>query len=285
MKRACIFGVLAGSLLGPAGAQTDTRGIVPEAVLQARQRSKAAVITPAPKYVAQASLGGMARPGAKQLGVTIWRLRPSTGDEPGARILVQEQTGTTTWIPERVSSSTNLKAGDRLRLTFESPEQGYLYVIDRERYTTGERGMPFLIFPTTRTRGGDNRVAPGKLIDIPGQDDRPSFFTMRKTRADQVEEEITVLLTPKLLEGVEIGPAALELSSGQVAVWEKQWKGKVQTFELSGGAGKAWTSAEQRAAADSTRLLTQEDPAPQTVYRVEAGPGEPALITVRLRYR
>jgi hypothetical protein len=37
--------------------------------------------------------------------------------------------------------------------------------------------------------------------------------------------------------------------------------------------------------ADSTRILTQDDPAPQTVYRVETGPGEPAVITVRLRYR
>jgi hypothetical protein len=282
MRLACIVAVLAGCL----GAQTDSRGIVPEAVLQARPQPKAATPAPAPKYVPQgAAPAGSARVSAKQLGVTIWRLRAATGDDGGARLLVQEQTGTTTWIPERVSSSTNLGAGDRLRLTFESPEPGYLYVIDREHYSTGERGVPFLIFPTTRTRGGDNRVAPGKLIDIPGQDDRPNFFTMHKTRADQVEEEITVLLTPKPLEAVEIGPAALPLAVEQVAGWEKQWKGKVQTFELADGAGKAWTAAEQRAAADSTRQLTQEDPAPQTVYRAEAGAGEPTLITIRLRYR
>ena len=284
MKPACIVAVVAifaGSLFG----QTDTRGIVPEAVLQARPQPKAASPVTAPKYIPQGAPGGIARVGAKQLGVTIWRLRAATDAEPGARILVQEQTGTTTWIPERVASTTSLGAGDRLRLTFESPEQGYLYVIDRERYAARERGTPFLIFPTTRTRGGDNRVAAGKLIDIPGQDDRPNFFTMHKSRADQVEEEITVLLTPKPLEGVEIGPAALALSSEQVAGWEKQWKGKAEVFELAGGAGKAWTAAEQRAAADSTRLLTQEDPAPQTVYRVAAGAGEPTLITIRLRYR
>jgi hypothetical protein len=270
-------------------AQTGSRGIVPEAVLQARPQPKAAASPPAPtstpKYVSLGLHGGVARLGAKQLGITIWRLRGATGGDRGARILVQEETGTTTWIPERVSSTTNFGAGDRVRLTFESPEQGYLYVIDRERYAAGRRGMPFLIFPTTRTRGGDNRLAPGKLIDIPGQDDRPNFFTMQKTRADQMEEEITVLRTSKPLEGVEIGPKALALSSEQVAGWEKQWKGKVQIFELGGGAGKAWTAAEQHAAADPTRLLTQEDPAPQTVYLVETGPGEPTLITVRLRYR
>jgi hypothetical protein len=281
MKLACVIAIFGGCL----AAQTDTRGIVPEAVLQARAQAKAATPAPAPKYVPQGTPGRIARVGAKQLGVTIWRLRSATGDDRGARILVQEESGTTTWVPERVSSTTSLRPGDMLRLTFESPEQGYLYVIDRERYSTGEQSTPFLIFPTTRTRGGDNRVGAGKPIDIPGQDDRPNFFTMHKSRADQVEEEITVLLTLKPLEGVEIGPAALALPSEQVAAWEKQWKGKAEVFELAGGAGKAWTAAEQRAAADSTRLLTQEDPAPQTVYRVETGPGDPMLITVRLRYR
>ena len=289
MKRALIAAFFAGCLVAQPAAHESTRGIVPEAVLQARPQPKAAAPAPAPKYLPQGAPGGSAHVGARQLGVTIWRLRAALDNERGdagrARILVQEQSGTTSWIPERVASTTKLSAGDRLRLTFESPEPGYLYVIDRERYSTGERGLPYLIFPTTRTRGGDNRVAAGKLIDIPGQDDRPNFFTMHKTRADQVEEEITVLLTPKPLEAVETGPAALALSAGQVASWEKQWTGRVATFELAGGAGKAWTAAEQRAAADGSRLLTQEDPAPQTVYRVESGPGDPALITVRLRYR
>lgn len=54
------------------------------------------------------------------------------------------------------------------------------------------------------------------------------------------------------------GPKALKLSSEQVAKWEKEWgTGKVESFELSGGAGKTWTRAEQQAAANATRLLTQ----------------------------
>ena len=55
-------------------------------------------------------------------------------------------------------------------------------------------------------------------------------------------------------------------------------------FELSGGAGKTWTQAEQQAAANTTRLLTQEDPPPQTVYRVSVKTGEPLMVKVRLRY-
>jgi len=179
-----------------------------------------------------------------------------------------------------------LRGGDRVRLTIESPEAGYLYVIDREKYASGERGEPFLIFPTTRTHAGDNEVAAGKLIDIPAQDDRPNFFSLRKSRADQAEEELTVLLSPQPIEGLTIGPQALPLTPEQAAGWEKRWgAGKTDVFELAGGAGKAWTRSEQQAASDATRILTQEDPPPQTVYRVVAGPGQPFLVKVRLRYQ
>ena len=158
--------------------------------------------------------------------------------------------------------------------------------MDRERYADGTRGPAFLIVPTTRTRGGDNTVAAGKLIDIPGQEDQPNFFTMTRSRPDQVEEEITVLLSASPLDGVQIGPKAMPVSSDQFDAWEKQWVRKVEVFELAGGAGKAWTSAEQQAASGATRLLTQQDPAPQTVYRVQSVPGSvsPLLVKLRLRY-
>ena len=42
---------------------------------------------------------------------------------------------------------------------------------------------------------------------------------------------------------------------------------------------------EQQAAADATRVLTQEDPPPQTIYRVIAKAGDPVLVKVRLQYR
>jgi hypothetical protein len=266
-------------------AQNETRGIVPEEILKARVKPAAPKPNvPAPKY--QSTTAQMPRPTAgKQVGVTFWRLRPANPQDQGARLLVQQDANTAAWIPERISSTTSLRAGDRVRLTLESPEAGYLYVIDRERYAGGERGAPYLIFPTSRTRAGDNQVAAGKLIDIPGQEDQPNFFTMTRSRQDQVEEEITVLLTPAPLEGLEIGAKALAITNDQVASWEKQWARKTETFELTGGTGKTWTTAEQQAAAGAARLLTQEDPAPQTVYRVQSRPGEPMLVKLRLRYQ
>jgi hypothetical protein len=265
-------------------ADTDTRGIVPEAVVRARPRQSGSTPVAAPRYrpVAPGSIPRQAP--ARQLGVTIWRLRPAAADEKGARILVHQENETSGWIPERVPSNGALRPGDRVRIGIESPQPGYLYVIDRERYASGERGKPYLIFPTTRTRNGDNQVKAGRLIDIPAQDDRPNFFTLQASQSDQTEEELTILLAPHPLEGIRIGRTPLELSPEQAAQWESQWGGKVQTFELTGGGGKSWTAAEQRAGADAERLLTQADPPPQTVYRVEAASDAPVVVTVRLRY-
>jgi Domain of unknown function (DUF4384) len=286
------IGILLASISLAASDSDQQRGIVPEDVIEARPLAPAPAAVkakPKPKYkdLDPQVVASLRHPSAaSELGVTIWRLRPAAAADTGARILVQEANETAELIPERVSSTSRLNAGDRVRLTLESPQHGYLYVIDRERFASGERGTPYLIFPTTRTRNGDNKVAGGKLIDIPAQSDRPNFFTLRRSRPDQVEEELTVLLTPEPIEGIAIGENALALSNAQVAAWEKQWgSAKPEVFELTGGAGKAWTRAEQDAAADGTRLLTQDDPPPQTVYRVAVKPGAPLAVEVRLRYR
>ena len=275
-------------LLGLMGVAVwaQERILVPEEVVQARPQGKSPSGNSRPQYQPVGTASQILPASARSMGVTIWRLRRASAGDPGARILVQEESQTAEWIPERVSGTSLLRQDDRVRLSIESPGTGYLYVIDREKYASGERGAPYLIFPTTRTHGGDNRVQAGKLIDIPAQDDQPNYFRLRKSRTDQAEEELTVLLTPQPLEELTIGPRALALSESQAAQWEKQWgAGKTEMFELTGGVGKAWTRAEQRAAAEGTRLLTQEDPPPQTVYKVAAGPDQPFLVKVRLRYQ
>jgi hypothetical protein len=275
--------------LAIAADNNGTRGLVPEDLVQARPKPKAASLAAKPVYK---SPGNQAMPSlragtaSRQVGVTIWRLRPAAAADNGVRLLVQEPAGNAEWVPERVAATSALHNGDRVRLTIESPEAGYLYVVDRERYASGERGAPYLIFPTTRTRGGDNQVAAGKLVEIPGQEDRPNFFSMKPSRADQVEEELTILLAPAPIEELTIGPKAIAISAELVTTWEKQWgAGKTEIFELTGGAGKAWTAAEQQAGADATRILTQDDPPPQSIYRVVgARPGDPILAKVQLRY-
>jgi hypothetical protein len=191
-------------------------------------------------------------------------------------------------IPERLPANTPMRIGERIRFSFESPQTGYLYVIDREQFADGSLGEPLLIFPTTRTRNGDNQVAAGKLIEIPAQEDQPNYFTLQQSRLTniaQTGELLTVIVTAKPLEGINIGPKALPLTSQQVQQWEQKWGARTETFDLSGGAGKTWTKAEQEAGANGTRQLTQEDPEPQTIYQVAVKPGAPLLIKVGLPYR
>jgi hypothetical protein len=172
-----------------------------------------------------------------------------------------------------------------VRLSIEAARAGYLYVIDHEQYADGSLGEPVLIFPTMRTNGGNNAVKAGRIIEIPTQDDRPPFFTLKPSRSDQVSEVISVLVSPTPLDGLEIGANAQKLSVQQVATWEKSWGGTVGRLEMQNGAGRTWTRQEKEAGADATRSLSQEEPAPQTLYyKPEAKSGQPVMVNVTLRY-
>jgi len=189
------------------------------------------------------------------------------------------------YTPERIEAETPLNVGDRVRITVESPRPGFLYIIDREQYADGSLGEPVMIFPTLHTRAGDNRVMPGRLIDIPAQEDQYSYFTAQPagTRRDQVAELLTVILVTQPLP-LEIGNQPLKLTAKQVSDWERLYGGAAETLELVGGAGRPWTNAEKSAGMANGRQLTQESPPPQTVYRVARRSGGPLLINVPLRY-
>lgn len=221
-----------------------------------------------------------------QVGVTIWQLRPSSAaDDKETRILDQEETDARVELtPVRIEAETLLKVRDKVRLSIESPRTGYLYVIDRELYADGSMSAPYLIFPTLRTRGGNNAVSAGMLVDIPAQDDRPNYFTLKPSRPDQVGEVLTVLVTTEPLDIPPLQRKYMRLDEAQVAEWERMWKTDAERFEMEGGAGQTWTPAEKAASGNESRILDQEDPAPQTIYRVSAKSGSAVMITVPLRY-
>jgi hypothetical protein len=214
------------------------------------------------------------------VGVTIWRLRPAGRAESGERIIVHDDNAKE-YVPERISQTTKLNAGDRVRISVEAAGNGYLYVIDRELYADGTLGEPYLIFPTTRTLNGDNQVSVGKLAEIPAQEDSPPFFTIRKSRPDQVAEMVSVLVTPTPLEGVQITDKAQKLTEAQVAKWEKSWSDSVGRLEME-TVGQTWTREEKDAA--GTRALTASAPPPQMLfYRPKSKEG--IFVKLRLSYR
>jgi len=216
------------------------------------------------------------------VGVTLWRLRRPTRTDSGERIIVHDEDAISEWLPERISATTRLNAGDRLRISVEAVRAGYVYIIDREQYADGSLGEPYLIFPTNRTGGGDNQVAIGRLLDIPAQGDSPPFFVMRKSRPDHVAEVMSVIVTPNKLEDVTITDKALKLTNEQVASWEKQWGSSVGHMEMA-TAGQSWTKEEKDA---RTRALTANAPPPQLVfYRPSVKPTEPMFVKLRLSYQ
>src|SRR6185503_8184266 len=145
------------------------------------------------------------------IGVTLWRLRRAAAADSGERLIVHDGADATEWVPERISPNARLEQGDRLRISVEAARTGYLYVIDREQYADGSLGEPHLIFPTTRTLGGNNRVTIGKIIELPAQDDLPPYFSVRRSSPSQVGEVLSVLVSPTPLEGIEITDKAQKL--------------------------------------------------------------------------
>jgi hypothetical protein len=223
--------------------------------------------------------------GETVVGVTLWRLRRANPTDSGERLIVHEGADAAEWLPERISPNTKLGQGERLRITVEAARAGYLYVIDREQYADGTLSEPYLIFPTTRTLGGNNQVNVGKIIELPSQDDRPPYFTVKRSRADQVAEVVSVLISPSPLEGIEITDKAQKLSDLQVSKWEQSWGGRVGLLELEAGAGKPWSREEKEAGSDTTKVLKQEAPAPQAIYyQPNNKSSDPILVKVRLRY-
>jgi len=219
-----------------------------------------------------------------QLGITIWRLRSVGANDTGTRMLVREKGKLSGWVPERVEADTTFREGDYLRLSVESLRVGYLYIVDRDLLADGSSGPAMLIYPWVDTDRVDNQVRPGKLVDIPGQEDDPSYFTARLTSPNQVGEILTIIVTSSPLD-LPISNDPIQISKVDLAQWEKMWAGQSERFEMEGGAGEAWTKQEQQASAKvGPRQLTRDDPAPQTIYRISANDTKAILVNVRLRY-
>ena len=269
--------------------QDETRGLrIKKQVEQSRPASATAETAGQPRTyrstnsaVSSSEMRKTATESGAVLGVTLWRLRPSeASDNREARLLEQKAEKSAEWTAERIEAGTPLNEGDRMRISIESPATGYLYVIDRERYADGSHGDAYAIFPTTRTRGGNNAVTAGRVIEFPAQEDNPPYFTLSRSRKEHVGEELVLIVTPQPLAEIPASSTPIKLAPELLGEWEKQWGGKAEQFELEGGAGRQYTKQEKAAGTNGARMLTQTDPLPQTVLRVNAKPGSALLVKV-----
>ena len=123
------------------------------------------------------------------------------------------------------------------------------------------------------------------MIEIPAQDDGPPYFTLKRTQANHVGENLIVVVTPTPIEGLAITDKAQRLSDETLASWEKSWGAQTGRLEMENGDGKPWTRQEKEAGSDGTRSLNADEPAPQTIYYLPgASSTVPVLVKVELQY-
>ena len=213
-----------------------------------------------------------------KVGLTIWRVQSD-----GAKGF--DQVGEESHTLEQVEANTPLSIGSNVRLGIETlTHDGYLYVIDREQFADGAYGPARLIFPTLRTRKGNNRVSVNERILIPR---RPSYFRINpsSTGKPQVAEVLSIIISPTQLQlPAALGDKPLTLSVEQFKDWESKWSAPVSQLEIEGGAGETTGAKDLGQVGEESQQLTEDDPLPQTVYRVTVRRGSPLLVTVPLRF-
>lgn len=220
----------------------------------------------------------------EQLGVTFWRLRPLQTDEEDAPVFpVKTNKATENWTAERVGSATRFQKGDRVRFTIESSRAGFLYIVNREFYADGTKGEADIIYPTLRNRGGDNRVEAGSLIEIPPATDSFPYFNVNPKKADYAGEEIIVVVSPVKFEDIELQLKAQGITREKLEKWLADWAATVDIYDAEDGEGVALTTSETEIS--GSRGLTQEEPLPQTIYRVKTRADIPLVVPFQMQAR
>jgi hypothetical protein len=214
------------------------------------------------------------------LGLTLWRLRDPKPSETRVFVLKSKDESRER-TQERIDVAAPITQTDGYRFTFEMPANGYLYVIDRERYADGKMSDPYLIYPNA---AGDNVVVPGRLIEVPDRREIPNYFTIA-AKAGQTAEVLSFLVTPEPIPGLRFSHDPVSLDPALYASLEKKAATKAERYELEGGAGKTITESENKAGTDRQNKVTQSDPMPQTLYRINAKPGSPVMIEIPLEFK
>lgn len=226
------------------------------------------------------------------LGFTMWRFQPASAEDESKGLTEVNQQSGKPQRAERIEAETALAVGERVRLQIESlSHNGYLYVIDREKFADGTYGEAKLVFPTLNSRGGNNYVKAGVLTFVPAYPN--AFEITTNTEKKQVAEELTIIVSPKPL----INPALLKkeqitITTDDLMEWVNKWEVDEVKRELDGGVGQIISLAEQTAGKNQTKglnevkqMLTQDDEPPQTVFDMKIKRGNPLLTRIILQIK
>jgi len=208
-------------------------------------------------------------PGPQQVGITLFKLRPSTPQDP-ARV---ECGGTFT--PVKVALNHVFQAGDRVRVQVKAHQKAFLYVFDEE---IGSGGNASVIFP--HENGAGNEIVPHTVIDLPVVNCWLIQAPQQETRSTYQGERLTIVLTPKRLAGVTPGPHGI-VSNATLRQWETQWASQMQQTMEPGVIGQA-ESAQELEAGKGAKVLVDPTNKPQTMFTLSASGNTPILLSVSL---
>jgi hypothetical protein len=226
-----------------------------------------------------------------RLGVTIWRLSASQCPIPDCPLPKRGASGGKGLLDTatRIDDNVPLGSGERIRLALESlSHRGYVYIIDREQFSDGTFGDPYLIFPTKKINDGNNWAAPGLQVHLP-RPDGCFCVKARDAKKSLIADVLTVILSPtSLLAPNEIAQDAILLPPALHGLLDRADKEKTFRALLRGGNGLTMTSQEQTAGAkglfDTAPLLSRNDLPPQAFYQSTVAVGKKAVFNVILRY-
>ncbi len=231
-----------------------------------------------------------------EVGLTMWKLRPSRSSESGYKLPVLVNQLTEMWSAERIDLDAPLSAGDRVRLAVESSDMGYLYVIDSEIYSDNSSGEPFLLFPASTAE--DNSVQPGLLVDIPDQTEDLPYFLIDPKQENYAGELLTVIISPSPLINLKTDQdgkienlnvlSDLEMNSETEIFSRIDAEDKIYSTTEANSACGAKTrqfvreKSPDKPCGSQRRQLTQSEPLPQTIYRVKTQAGQIAVAFIKL---
>lgn len=227
---------------------------------------------------------------SEQVGVTIWRLRRCGSGGGGRRCFLSLSDGPgNTFLYEavRVTTDDDFRVGDGIQLAVESPVRAFVYVVHQEVYRDGRIGAPKLLFPL---REGGNVVRPGRPLLVPAQPGggEVKVLKMRNEHGrDLLAERLKIIVTRHELGGLFRQDGPRDLAASDLRLWESQWSGRLELFNLEGRGDEIMSLNEWEAMQtgnDGGRDLTTSDLAPQKLYVVERRRSDGVLITLDLPY-
>ena len=183
--------------------------------------------------------------------------------------------------PVRVDPAREFHAGDRIRLSFETNVDGYLYV-----FHTENGGTPEMIYPDAQLDDGHNEVdahVPYEIPWSPEEDERFHWFVFDNRPAT---ERLYIVVTRDPLPGVPTADALVNYCHSNRCPWQplpQVWaqvkagaEGRISESKAT-VYGQAQTSGEREA---TTRGMGLDRSAPPpSVVRMNVTSNAPVLVT------